>query len=182
MRASAAVLLLAASLAGCATGAPPAAPAPLEFIVVRHAEKADASRDPPLSDAGRARARQLAGRLDAAPVVAVYATDYQRTRQTAQPAADAHRLPVTIYDATTPAADIARRLRASHTRGSVLVVGHSNTAPDIAAALCSCTVAPMGDAEYGRYLLIRIAADGRATLEVSRFGDAPVRVAGARPG
>ena len=181
MRALPAALLLAATLGGCASALPADPDAPLTFIVVRHAEKADASRDPPLSRDGHARARQLADRLAAAPLVATYATQYQRTRQTAQPAADAHRVPVTVYDAGIPATDLARQLRAAHARGSVLVVGHSNTAPDIAAALCGCAVAPMDDAEYGRFLWIRIGADGRATLEVSRFGDAPVRPASGRP-
>jgi phosphohistidine phosphatase SixA len=181
MRTFPAALLLAATLGGCATATPTDADAALAFIVVRHAEKADASRDPPLSRDGHARARQLAERLAATPLVAAYATQYQRTRQTAQPAADAQRVPVTRYDAGIPAADFARQLRAVHARGNVLVVGHSNTAPEIAAALCGCAVAPMDDAEYGRYLLIRIGADGRATLEVSRFGDAPVRTASDRP-
>ncbi len=53
--------------------------------------------------------------------------------------------------------------------GTVLVVGHSNTAPDIAAALCGCVVAPMGDDEYDRRLTIRFNGDGKAALREDRY-------------
>ena len=49
----------------------------------------------------------------------------------------------------------------------MLVVGHSNTAPDIAAALCGCAVAPMPETEYGRRMAVTFGPDGSATLDVS---------------
>ena len=147
------------------------------FIVVRHAEKtSDSERDPDLSDAGLARARALAGLLADTDVAAVLTTDYRRTRQTVQPAADAHGIAPATYDAAGGARDFAARLRADHPRGTVLVAGHSNTVPDIVAALCACAVEPMPETEYDRLSTVRIAPDGRATLEVTRYGataDAP---------
>lgn len=167
------VLLLCASflaaLGGC-TALPEAAPAGATFIVVRHAEKAnDGTRDPPLSAAGEARAESLAAALRDAPLRAAFATAYRRTQGTAAPAARAHALDVTTYDAATPADALAARLRAEHRSGTVLVVGHSNTAPEIAAALCGCAVAPMGDDEYGRRLVIRVDSRGQASLLVDRY-------------
>lgn len=157
-------ILLSILLGACATrdAAPPAA---LTVVIVRHAEKAiDDTRDPPLTAAGIARAEALAAALASAPVVAVYATGYQRTRQTAAPTARVHGLPVTSYDAKAPAADFAAQLRRRHRHGHVLVVAHSNTAPDIAAALCGCQVAPMDESEYGRRMTVHIAPEGAVTL------------------
>jgi len=97
--------------------------------------------------------------------VAAYATALRRAQQTAAPSAAAHGLAVTTYDAGTAATTLAERLRTAHARGTVLVVGHSNTVPAIAAALCGCTVAPMDDAQYGRRLTVHVDAAGRATLD-----------------
>ena len=160
-------LLLAASLAGCAGMSP--TPAGATFIVVRHAEKTDDGKDPPLSEAGLARAQTLAGALRDVPLRGAYATAYQRTQQTAAPAAGLHALPVVTYDARLPAADFAAQLRRDHVAGTVLVVGHSNTVPGIAAALCQCTVPPMEDTEYDRWTSIQVDGNGKATLRAERY-------------
>jgi len=141
------------------------------YVIVRHAEKAsDTERDPDLSAAGRERARQLARQFANAGLVAVYTTDYRRTRQTVEPSAADHGILPTRYDPALPAAEFAARLRHVHPHGTVLVAGHSNTVPDIVAALCACNVEPMPDAEYDRLSTIRIAPDGSATLEIARYG------------
>ena len=137
----------------------------VEFVIVRHAEKAsDDPRDPQLSAAGMARAQRLAASLATAPLAAIYATAYRRTRQTATPAAAAHSLTVSTYEAKSDAGEFAATLSQRHARGTVLVVGHSNTVPAIAGALCGCTVAPIGDDEYDRRLRVQIDGDGKATL------------------
>ena len=168
------VLFAAASLTGCRHATPvpaqtePAEPAAADaavFIVLRHAEKADdGTRDPDLNDAGRARAGRIAEALREAPLQAVYTTAYRRTRATAAPVAALHGLTVRSYDAARPAEALAAELRATHPDGTVLVVGHSNTVPAIAAALCACPVAPMDDHSYGRWIEVRIGPDGRTRL------------------
>lgn len=150
-------------LAACLPTRP--APAALEFVIVRHADKAgDDPRDPSLSAAGAARAQRLAASLAGAPLVAAYATAFRRTRHTAAPAAKAHGLAVSGYDARQDAGEFAAVLRQRHARGTVLVVGHSNTAAAIAGALCGCVVAPIGEDQYDRRLRVRIDASGAATL------------------
>ena len=145
--------------------APKQAPQTLTFVVVRHAEKGvDDARDPSLSAAGQARAQRLAALLADAPLTAAYATAYRRTQQTAQPAAAAHALTVLAYDAQLPADQFARQLRADHATGTVLVVGHSNTVPDIVGALSGQTVAAMGEDQFDQLYRIRIGADGKAVL------------------
>jgi broad specificity phosphatase PhoE len=174
--ACAALLAAIAVTAGCASlrggdsARAPRRDAAMTFVLVRHAEKAtDDPKDPSLSDAGRARAQRLAASFDGMPVVAVYATGYRRTQATAQPTAEAHGLPVRTYEAGVPADAFASGLRAAHVSGTVLVVGHSNTVPAIASALCRCAVAPMREDEFDRRIEIRIAADGAATLAETRY-------------
>jgi phosphohistidine phosphatase SixA len=159
-------VLIAILLTGCATPSQPAT-SPATFVVVRHAEKVDDSRDPPLAPAGAVRAQRLAAALHDEAVVAVYATPYQRTQQTAAAIAGDHRLAVVAYPANQPADALAAQLRSSHPSGTVLVVGHSNTAPGIAAALCRCAATPLGDNDYSRMYRIHIAADGSAVLQES---------------
>lgn len=164
-----ALAILACALAGCAN-APVAADDGATFVIVRHAEKAgDGSQDPPLTAQGAARAQRLADSLRGRPLQAVYATAFARTQRTAAPTADAHGLPVITYDAKQPAADFATRLRREHGAGTVLVVGHSNTVPDIAAALCACSVAAMRDDEYDRRTVIRIDRAGHASFREERY-------------
>ena len=169
MRSALAAVLSATLLASCAAPrhTPRGADDGATFVIVRHAEKTDAAGDPALTDAGHARAEALARSFERQPLVAVYATAYQRTQQTAAPTATRHGLDVTTYDAKQPAGEFADTLRARHRSGTVLEVGHSNTAPDIAAALCGCAVAPMPETEYGRRMVVTFGTDGSATLDVS---------------
>lgn len=139
------------------------------FVLIRHAEKADDDpRDPSLSQAGRKRVDKLVSRLRDTPLTAVYASGYRRTQQTAAPIAAAHHLAVATYDAARPAADFAGALRSANPTGTVLVVGHSNTIPALAQALCSCDIGPTADSEYGRRITIRVLPDGRATVDDRR--------------
>src|SRR5690606_22750256 len=70
---------------------------PPTAVLVRHGEKAAAPpQDPPLTEAGAARARALLDALADARVNAIYSTNYARTRDTAQPLSDAAGVPVTV--------------------------------------------------------------------------------------
>src|SRR5690606_8049857 len=87
------LLTFACLLGACAGTAPRADAVGVTFVVVRHAEKTGgAERDPELSPAGLARARDLARQLEREPLVAVYATGYRRTQQTVAPSAAAFGL------------------------------------------------------------------------------------------
>jgi broad specificity phosphatase PhoE len=127
-------------------------------IVVRHAERADggvtaggssmtaAPADPALSAAGEARAAKLADMLRDAGVAAVYATEYRRTADTGRPLAKARGLDVRQMAARDTAA-LAARLKAEHAKDVVVVIGHSNTVPEIISALGGPTIT-MRDDEY----------------------------------
>ena len=82
--------LAAALLAIALLGAPPtsvwAQSDATVVYLVRHAERAeDGTSDPPISEAGEARSRLLAGMLLDAGVTHVHTTDYKRTRSTGAP-------------------------------------------------------------------------------------------------
>ena len=115
--------LLASALLSTAT-------AQSTIFVVRHAEKADATKDPDLSEAGRARADALAKALRDAHITAIYATEFKRTQQTAAPLAKALGITVTVLPAQDSAALKLRALR-----GNALVVGHGDTIPNLIKAL-----------------------------------------------
>lgn len=153
-------------LAACSTTSP-ASPGTgaIEYVIVRHAEKGtDDRRDPSLSEAGVARAQALARLLADAPLRAVYATGYKRTQQTGAPAATMHGLAVSTYDAELPASSFTTQLQAAHEDGVVLVVGHSNTVPQIVSALSGQPVEPMPDTVFDRLYRVRVDASGKATL------------------
>lgn len=169
-------LLLSLLVVSCATtvadsengaDAQPSAPT---FVVVRHAEKTDNSKNPALSEQGRQRAHALAERLANERVIAAYATQYRRTAQTAQPTARDHALTISSYDARIPAAELATSLRRAYADGGeVLIVGHSDTVPGIVAALCECEVAPIDDGDYGNLYRIDSGTDGKPRLRHERY-------------
>jgi glyoxylase-like metal-dependent hydrolase (beta-lactamase superfamily II) len=69
------------------------------IILVRHAEKVDASQDPELSPEGRQRAERLMRIVKKYRPGAIYSTDFKRTRDTAAPMAARRKLRIETYDA-----------------------------------------------------------------------------------
>jgi 2,3-bisphosphoglycerate-dependent phosphoglycerate mutase len=126
---------------------------PLTVYLVRHAEKqpsqpgAKPDKDPPLSEAGLRRAQALVPVLANVELAAVFATQFKRTQQTVEPVAKARGLTVEVVDARdTPA--LAARIRALSGK-AVLVSGHSNTVPEVAAALGASDPFAIEDDEFG---------------------------------
>ncbi|MEL6416528.1 MAG: histidine phosphatase family protein [Pseudomonadota bacterium] len=141
--------------------------------LVRHAEKVTGealsalpdANDPPLTTAGAQRAEQLAELLVEADIEKIWSTDTIRTRDTAQPLADRLGLPIEIYDASDLSA-FAQILKDDPM--TALIVGHSNTTPNLAESLGANPGAPIVEAtEYNRLYVIDLASgDG----EIQRFG------------
>lgn len=123
--------------------------------LVRHAEKAGGP-DPQLSDQGRDRAGHLADLLSSAGVETVWTSDYRRTRQTAAPLVARLALPLAVYDARR-LDELADALRAAGE--TVVVVGHSNTTPQLVRLLGGVAV-DMEEWRYDRVYQLRIGADG----------------------
>lgn len=136
------------------------------FYLVRHAEKELEGDDPALSEAGYARAEALSETLRGVKLSGIYSTDTRRTRDTAAPMAAFSGLSVQIYDGRD-LVGFARLL--SDVSGHFLIVGHSNTTPDLANALGGEGGDPIVEAdEYDRlYVLTR--AGGVVTTELRRY-------------
>ncbi|HET7553522.1 MAG TPA: phosphoglycerate mutase family protein [Gemmatimonadaceae bacterium] len=168
-------LLLAVTLAGLSPLAGAGRQDATTVIVVRHAEKAvGQGEDPHLSAAGRARAEALARSLEDAGVTAVITTQWVRTTETAAPTAREAGvmpkvMPVEWDSVSRDAADIAAAVR-RHPGGVVLVVGHSNTVPDIVAALGADRPTEICDSEYDRMEIVTVETGGGARLIESRYG------------
>lgn len=163
-----AVIAVALVSLGCQppTDDPPVA-AESVFFLVRHAEKADQSDDPPLTDAGQARARSLAGLLRDAGVGAIYSSSFERTLDTAAPLASDLDVEVKRYD-PNQLPELATALLSSP--GRHLVVGHSNTTPVLARLLGGEAGPPISEDEYDRlYVLTHWPGAGTTTV-VLRFG------------
>lgn len=144
-------------------------------IIVRHGEKADASADPALSEAGQARARALAAELVEAHPWVILTSPLQRTRLTAAPTAEYHSVTSEAVPldggAQVHAAAIAARVQALPDDATVLIVGHSNTVPLIARALGYAEAADMQECEYDRMTTLHLLGEGRAHGIVSRYGE-----------
>jgi broad specificity phosphatase PhoE len=147
------------------------------MIFVRHAEKTGpSSEDPGLSAAGQRRAAELARQLVDADVVAgidaIYSTDYRRTKETAQPIADALGLPVNIYEPAEDNEPIVDKMVKDHKGKIILVVGHSNTLPVMIADLgASKKVPPIAEYEYDNIYIIAIPWFGKTKTIRLRYGD-----------
>lgn len=140
----------------------------LTVFVIRHAEKADTSRDAELSDVGRLRAKHLARVLKDADVEHVHSTNFKRTKATAGPSAAAFGLKLKLYDprALPKLVTEMRRRKGRH-----LVVGHTNTVPKTVELLGGDPGFPIDEkSEFDRLYIITVGADGNVSTVVVRYG------------
>jgi phosphohistidine phosphatase SixA len=160
MRLSGLLVIALFILAACATMT---APQPPPIYVMRHLNTPEGQRDPDLLPEGQRVAAFLPAWFGRQHMRAIYVSDFRRTRQTAAPLAERLGLTPIVYDpADTPG--LIARVRAGPL--PALIVGHSNTVPDIVAGLGGTRPAPLVHADFGD--IWRVGADGttiRSKLE-----------------
>jgi broad specificity phosphatase PhoE len=122
------------------------------------------SADGVLSEAGEARARVLARLLGDAGITAIYTSDRKRTNQTAQPLAESLHITPTIVSGQDQVEATIRLVRARHDKGSVLIVGHSNTVPRLLKALGHSDEVAIGEREHDDIFVVLPIGDGRTTV------------------
>jgi broad specificity phosphatase PhoE len=137
-------------------------------ILARHAEKDLSSiQDPPLSPEGEQRAQRLAqmfgrgkgaGRIDA-----IYVSEARRTQQTAAPLAERlGKQPVVVR--ADDSKGLVSRVMHEHEGGTVLIVGHSDTVPELIHELGDIDVPPIGDDDYDTLYVLSVPSLGHASL------------------
>ncbi|HKT71719.1 MAG TPA: phosphoglycerate mutase family protein [Steroidobacteraceae bacterium] len=137
-------------------------------ILTRHAERDTAViQDPPLSPEGEQRAQRLAqmfgsgqgvGRIDA-----IYVSDTRRTQQTAEPLAERLGKKPIVLSAADIKGTVARVMR-EHGGGVSLIIGHSNTVPQLIEALADIRIAPIADDEYDTLYVVAIPTFGKPSV------------------
>ncbi|MEX0662074.1 MAG: phosphoglycerate mutase family protein [Balneolaceae bacterium] len=140
------------------------------FILVRHAEKVDDSRDPDLSEAGYKRADILANMMENISFDAVYSTPMIRTTETAREIAEKNGVEIINYDHLNPD-EVAAEWIGKHRGNHVLIAGHSNSTPTFANALLGREhfKKKFDESDFGNILIVTITSDGETNLLHMRY-------------
>lgn len=161
------------------------------LVLVRHADKAaQPANDPPLTSAGMKRAQDLAAALRSAGVTFIITTQLRRTRETAQPLANALGLvpevikvgeqalvPNPAADAQFPPevvkerAEYVKALESAVRRlqGVVLVVGHDWSVPGLIASMGGPQLPNICASVYDN-LFVLTSVKGKTSLIQARYG------------
>jgi 2,3-bisphosphoglycerate-dependent phosphoglycerate mutase len=142
------------------------------IVLVRHAEKnppVDGDKgDPDLSAEGRERAVRLMRAVKKYKPHEIFATEYKRTKQTAEPIAQYRKKQIQTYDASKQA-ELVSEIMASKT-DHYLIVGHSNTIPGLANLLAKKEIfRNLVDAEHGVIWVIRLKKGVLQKVEIFTY-------------
>lgn len=141
------------------------------LIVLRHAEKENTGTDPNLDADGIARAEELKYILGNIAVKAIYSTPFNRTKQTVQPLATAKGISVTEYATTKPYAQLISEIRAAN-RGKVsVIVGHSNTVPEILKELSKNSFnVTIAESQYDNLFIVNLPDSLSTSITHLKYG------------
>jgi broad specificity phosphatase PhoE len=150
-------------------------------FLVRHAEKAEGpGQDPPLSEAGKLRAEALARLLQSAGVKAVYTSQFLRTQQTAEPIArrlglTSSSVPLSMKTSNPREVsdesirELTKKVEAQ-SGGAVLIVGHSNSIPEVIRMLGGDLVPKIDESKFDDLFVVTVYPGGRAKVIQLKYG------------
>lgn len=144
-------------------------------FLVRHAEKAaNPPEDPPLLETGSIRSQELARILGKAGIKAIYTSQFLRTKQTAEPLAK--QLGIVIIavpikmSGSNPREisqesikDVAEKVN-QRAGENALIVGHSNTVPEVIRALGGDVVPTIDEKEFDDLFVVTVYGKGKAKV------------------
>ena len=151
-------------------------------FLVRHAEKAAEPRaDPPLLESGNARAQELARILEPVGIKAIYTSQCLRTRQTAEPLAKHLGIMATVLEIKMNPAkpkeiseqsykDIVEKIY-EHPGDAALVVGHSNTVPEVIKMLGGDVAPIIDEKNFDDLFVVTVYAKGKAKVAHLKYGN-----------
>lgn len=128
------------------------------IYLVRHAEKISTKdvKDPDLTQIGQFRALNIAKQLSKVGITDVYSTNYKRTMQTAKPLADHLKVAIKHYD-PSKLKEFSQQIKSI--QGNILIVGHSNTTPQLTSLISGKEVAPLSEHDFDNLYQVILLED-----------------------
>lgn len=149
--------------------------APATVILVRHAEKApEPAGDPPLSEAGRARAAAVVEMLRHAGVDVVYHSNRVRTYETARALGDSLNVPLVVVPLTKIepwVADLVSHVRKDGGGRVSVIVGHSNTYGPVIAAFGGPMIEEIVEERYDDVIILTVQDGKPAKMIRAKYGE-----------
>ena len=156
---------------------------PITVYLVRHAERADEPRqDPPLTEKGVLRSQELARVLGNANVKTIITSQFLRTKATAEPIAKKLNVAATSISLSLNPSNprqISEQSTAEVTNkilenggASVLVVGHSNSIPDVIKMLGGDVTPVIDEKKFDDLFVVTVYAKGKAKVAHMKYGAA----------
>jgi len=154
---------------------------PITVFLIRHAEREqEPKQDPPLSKDGVARSTALARLLANAGIKAILTSQYTRTKQTAEPLATKLGLTITPFNlkinpsnpkqiAAESTAEVTNKIL-ERSGESVLVIGHSNSIPDVIKMLGGDVVPAIDEQKFDDLFIVTVYAKGKAKVIQLKYG------------
>lgn len=154
---------------------------PQTVFLIRHAERENEPRqDPPLKPEGVARSQELVRLLAAANIKTIITSQFTRTKKTAEPLATKLGLTATTITLKSNPSN-PRQIAAESTREvvnkvlerpgeNVLVVGHSNSIPDVIKMLGGDVVPTIDEQKFNDLFVVTVYAKGKAQVAHLKYG------------
>lgn len=110
--------------------------AEIDVYAMRHLPKQSipGEKDPGLSDKGKVLARELAMQTFAKSLDAVFYSPYKRSKESVLYVLESKKIPAIEYDASH-SQSLVNDINKNYCQQTVLIVGHSNTVPEIVQLL-----------------------------------------------
>lgn len=141
------------------------------IILIRHGERnapTSANPDPHLNTAGKARAKKLIHVLGQSGIRAIYRSHFARSRETAQPLAGNLGLSPIVLDEPL---QIKSDILSNHAGQTVLVIGHSDTVPDLINRFGAGSVPVIDDSEFDNLFVVKVFNQQRASVTRLKYGN-----------
>lgn len=140
------------------------------LICIRHAEKVANTSDPFLTKAGKQRAKDLVRLLDNVKVDAIYSSEFNRTLETVLPLSQKKSIPTKTYD-PRDFKSLINKLLTIHKNQTVVIVGHSNSTPQLVNLLSGTeTYSEFDEKDYDNLFLVSLKDQGDTNVQLLQYG------------